>query len=210
MKFFKTAAVLLSVTVILVNSVSAEKLLVLKIGPMWPRVLLGGEKSTAWDASIISGLILDKKVAFGGGLDFLWNRNIKQTHETGNTYLVEQTERTLAFPLSAYLSITPFPDLVIYPGLSGQIGLNTMYFSHKEASDTAAASLQNENGWYMGFIGKIAADVHFNLGESTALFTGIEYQWSTPKLLSRKQDESRATYRKMSGIGIRMGLRAAF
>ena len=62
----------------------------------------------------------------------------------------------------------------------------------------------------MGFFWKIAADAMVNIGSSTALFAGFEYQWSKPKKLDSDEDESFFYRRDMSGIGIRMGFRAVF
>lgn len=188
---------------------NAENLMVLKIGPVWPRVLLNSEKPTAWDASFQSGALFDNIVAFGGGVDFLWNRNEKGIKIDENTFQLETKEKTLMFPITAFISITPVPDLIVQPVISGQIGLNTMYFSHEEKDPPIAdlePDLHNENGWYMGLIWKLALDASVRLGERTSVFAGFEYQWSKPKKLDEARDDI-YTIRNMSGVGIRMGLR---
>jgi hypothetical protein len=119
------------------------------------------------------------------------------------------------FPVTAYLSVTPIPDLFIQPCISGYIGLNTMYFSYK--SDSTSYTNQqtdsifsiDENGWYMGIIWKIAADAVVRLGESSGFYAGVEYQWSKPRKLGTN-DENLYIRRNMSGIGIRMGIKVSY
>lgn len=195
------------------SAAASENVVTLKIGPTWPRVLLGSEKATAWDASIMAGKAIDDKFTIGGGLDFLWNNRSSEIPEGANTYRLEMSEHSFMFPLSAYLAVTPFPDLIVYPCLSGQIGLNMMYFSHQEDStNTTGANpskdqLQKNNGFYLGFFWKIAADALFNIGEHSAVFAGLEYQHSNPKKVSNNDKSDLFTKRNMSGIGIRMGFR---
>ena len=188
---------------------SAERLFLLKIGPTWPKELQWSEKPTAWDGAIQSGLIFDRKVAFGGGIDFLWNVNKKAKPISGTIYRLEKVERTFMFPVSGFFSLDPVPDLLIHPCASIQIGLNTMYYSHKEDSDLPDTTLPNVDGWYMGFYLKIAADAIFNLGEQSGIFAGFEYQWSKPQKLGVDSGDLFAE-RNMSGVGIRMGFRVIY
>ncbi|MBN1307550.1 MAG: hypothetical protein JXA18_06515 [Chitinispirillaceae bacterium] len=194
------------------GSVSAyERVLTLKIGPTWPRALQWSEKPTAWDASVHSGIIVDRIIAIGGGVDFLWNVNEKTKPVRGNVYEREMIDRTFMFPVSGCLALTPIPDYKFHPCASVQAGLNTMYFSHEEKKKEQADPLPDfdENGWYMGFYLKIAADAIFNIGEQSGLFAGAEYQWSRPKKLNDK-DTDLFTKREMRGFGLRMGFRVLY
>ena len=212
-EMLQNSRIFLLTTVIFILSipVHSDKYIQLKIGPTWPVALRGSKKPTAWDASMHYGAIFERRVAIGGGLDFLWNNNNKDVRVSGNVYRREMTEKTFMFPISGYIALSPIPDYRFHPCISGQIGFNTMYFSHEDNSveeeDTLPA--YDENGWYIGFYWKIAADVIFNLGENTGLFVGLEYQWSNPEKVNDKKDDL-FTRRNMSGIGIRMGFRLIY
>lgn len=188
-------------------SVFSEKLLLIKMGPLWPRELLHSEKPTSWDASILVGGLIDRKVSIGAGFDFLWNQNKKEEQIQGNTYRLDMVEKTLMFPISGYLLLTPFSNRTVHPVISGQIGLNTMYFSHTEDStfDNNRDGTMNENGWYMGLYGKAAADAALKIGEKSTLFVGMDYQWSRPKKLGENNSKF-FQRRTMSGFGLRFGL----
>lgn len=188
---------------------SAERFLVMKIGPTWPKELQLTEKPTAWDGSLVTGLIVDQKIAFGGGVDFLWNVNRKTTKLEGNTYQIDKEEKTFMFPVSGYLAISPIPQFRVQPCISTQLGLNTMYYSSSKDTTGNRNGSRSENGWYMGFYWKIAADAVFNLGETSGLFAGLDYQFSKPKKLNVKSDDI-FTQRDMNGVGIRMGLRVMY
>jgi hypothetical protein len=191
----------------------AESQFSAKIGPAWPSSLWNTGKPTAWDAAVQTGAVFDKKVSIGGSLDFLWNNDAKETALGNETYQVTVTQRTFMFPLCGYLSITPLPDLVLSPCIGGYVGLNTMYFTYKGDSTRIATSTKvghvDGNGWYMGLIWKVAADAVLRIGESSALFAGLEYQWSKP----RKLGDSEGNFylrRNMSGLGIRMGVKVDY
>jgi hypothetical protein len=187
----------------------AEKCFELEIGPLWPRVLLDSKKPTSWNTAFKIGYSFDNIISLGGGVDFLWNRYNQEKNLGGNVYKTVTTEQTYMFPFSGFISITPLPDLKIQPCFSGQIGLNTMYFSHSEDSvqNGNNYSIIDENGWYMGVYWKIAADALFKLSKSSGIFTGVDYQWTRPRKLDRQQKDI-FTRRDMSGIGFRIGIRA--
>jgi hypothetical protein len=192
-------------------SLASDQAVILKIGPVWPRVLLGNDNSTAWDASILSGATFDDRVTIGGGVDFLWNYTSKETRINKNAYRVDMEEKTFMFPVSGYLSIAPFPDLPVGPSLSGQLGLNTMYYSrdeHKKDVTTPDTALIDESGWYMGLYWKLALDAIVALSENVGFFVGIDYQHARPKKLG-VDDHDKIVRRDMSGLGIRVGLNIA-
>ncbi|MBN1575566.1 MAG: hypothetical protein JW913_03385 [Chitinispirillaceae bacterium] len=208
----RTMVCLMITGMVIAGSVSAtERVLTLKIGPTWPQELQWSEKPTAWDASVQAGLTFDRTITIGGGLDFLWNVNEKEKRLGGNQYQRTMTDKTFMFPLSGFFALTPIPYYRFHPCVSVQAGLNTMYFSHKEKKieQEDTSSLGNENGWYMGFYLKIAADAIFNIGEQSGLFAGVEYQWSKPKKL-KKEDEDIFVRREMRGFGLRMGFRILY
>lgn len=207
----RVIAVLFSIS-FLIGIASAEQQFVLKIGPVWPVALWKSEKATAWDASVLGGLAIDRKVSFGGGVDFLWNVVSDEEHVSGNVYRRETTEKTFMIPLSGYVTVDPVPDLIVHPCVTAQVGVNMMYFSHAEdsiAQSGSASSLVDENGWYFGFYWKIAADAVYDLSEKSGVFAGFDYQWSQPKKIDINTSDL-YTKRNMGGIGIRMGLRVVF
>lgn len=194
---------LIIATVAFTADIHAEKAVTMKIGTVWPYDLLDNEKSTAWNASFQSGFIVDRKISFGAGLDFMWNVLTRERKSSGDALVFEEKKRMLSFPLSGFITLTPFPDLLIYPSLSGQVGFNTVYLSH-DSLDIDNKSL-SENEWYLGVIGKIAADAMYNLSEDVALLLGVEYQWSKPVHVPKDN-----TFKDMHGIGIRAGFRVIF
>ncbi len=199
--------VLLILSIVVVSKAS-DKSVVLKIGPVWPRVLMGTDHSAAWDATVITGATFDKRVTIGGGIDFLWNVYSQETRIRNNAYRVDMEEKTIMFPISGYLSLSPIPDFKVCPVLSGQLGLNTMYYSHKENKKevtTPDSALTDENGWYMGLYWKLALDAVVSLSENVGFFVGLDYQHSRPKKLGVDADDE-IVRRNMSGIGVRAGL----
>lgn len=207
----------LIVILLLLTISNAEKQFQVKIGPTWPSALWYTEKPTAWDASLQLGSVFDDKVAIGGAIDFLWNKDAREQKVNSYVSQVDILQRTFMFPVTAFLSITPAPDLFVQPCISGYIGLNTMYFSYKGDSydSTNTTILQRDtisidgNGWYMGLIWKVAADAVVKMGDNSGLFVGVEYQWSKPRKLGNN-DGNLYIRRNMSGVGIRLGIKVSY
>ena len=63
----------------------------------------------------------------------------------------------------------------------------------------------SKSGYYYGLIVKFGVDGLYNLGEQTAIFAGLEYQWADTK--TNSDNKGLFSRRDMSGIGIRMGFR---
>ena len=86
-----------------------------------------------------------------------------------------------------------------------------MYYSNRKDTLQENASVEgpDENGLYMGFYWKIAMDAVFNLGETSGLFAGIEYQFTRPKKITNK-DTGTFTQRDMNGFGLRFGVRLIY
>jgi hypothetical protein len=195
----------------MLSASASDKTVILKIGPTWPRELIGTDHSAAWDASVITGAIIDRRLTIGGGVDFLWNYYSKETKIQNNTYRKEKQEKTFMFPISGYLSLSPLPDLKVCPVLSGQLGLTTMYYTKDSLNNGKVINdtpYTDENGWYMGLYWKLALDAVVSLSENVGFFVGIDYQYSKPQQLGVK-DKNNVVKRDMSGIGIRAGLSVA-
>jgi hypothetical protein len=122
----------LIVVLLLLSLSNAEKQFQAKIGPTWPSALWYTEKPTAWDASLQFGSVFDDKVAIGGAIDFLWNKDAKEQKVNSYVSRVDVLQRTFMFPVTAFLSITPAPDLFVQPCISGYIGLkHNVFFLQK-------------------------------------------------------------------------------
>ena len=207
----KTAAIITMLILIgWKSSSAADRFIQLKIGPTWPKELQWSGKPTAGDGSIHMGLVVDKKIAFGGGVDFLWNVDKNPVHLGGNTYENGDVQKIFMVPVSGYLALSPIPQFRFHPCLSTQIGLNTMYYYSKSTEEESTGVEQyDENGWYMGFYWKIAGDVMFNLGNTSILFAGMEYQISRPDKLNVESDDI-FTELDMNGFGFRFGVRIVY
>jgi hypothetical protein len=204
--------IMLSMAVLLGLNVSsrAERFIQLKIGPTLPRALQWSQKPAAGDGSVHVGLIVDKKIAFGGGVDFLWNVYSKPVHLEGNTYKNGDVQKTFMFPISGFLALSPIPQFRVHPCISTQIGFNTMYYSSKTTKqENTGVQQYDENGWYMGFYWKIAADAGLNIGANSELFAGLEYQIARPKKINVERGDI-FTERNMNGVGFRFGVRLAY
>jgi hypothetical protein len=196
---------------ITVPSARADKLTILKIGPVWPIEMMQTERKTAGDATLIFGGIIDRKVAIGAGLDFLWNTNSEKESEE-NGYRLKMVERTFMFPLSGYIAITPIPDYMFHPCVSAQVGLNTLYY-YQQADTVRNENVDkgvDKNGLYMGLYVKVAADAIYNIGDHSGIFIGIDYQWSQPKKLNVEPGDLFPKDRRMNGLGLRVGFRLMY
>lgn len=199
-------------TVFTLNTCAVDKSLTLKFGPYWPEDLKHSERSTAFDWSVLSGISFDKTVTLGAGFDFIWNKSSKENKIAPHLFQEELLERTLMFPLTAFLSITPLPDFLVSPSIFGQAGIGFMHFSKKDiAIEEMIESIiphfipYDENGWYFGAVFKIAIDALINLSPQVSLFGGLDHLWSKPKKIKRS-DPHLFTRRNMNGWGFRCGI----
>jgi len=202
-------AALLLMTAGIAAGFATENLLVLKVGPSWPRQLQWSKLPTAGNASVLGGWIIDRKLSFGGGVDFLWNvnREVNRIPGKSNVYRIEQSQKSFMFPVSGFLAIDPVPALRVHPCASVQVGLNNLYYSN--SADSAADDIYRESGFYMGFFCKIAADAIYDLGEKSGLFAGLEYEWANTDRLGVKSSDIQIP-RDMSGFGLRAGFRVMY
>jgi len=173
---------------------ASEKLFSLKIGPTWPSAI-----STSWDGELLYGSIIDKKVGFGIAADFLWNTSSVEIDTGTGLKRTIWDESSYMFPIMGFILFDPVPQSMIHPVLKFEIGYNSLLYSRSQDTGIAAS------GYYYGLIIKIGADGLYNLGEQTAIFVGLDYQWADTR---NAANASGYFYRRdMSGIGIRMGFR---
>lgn len=207
---------LLLVSVIFVSTMG-ETLLSVKMGPSWPREVLGTDKPVAGHAEIGYGRVFDRIIGFGGEIDFLWNSvgtdsTYKDTLSTGDietANLPLTRDQRFMFPISGFLVIDPISHYLVHPVVKGTFGFNMMVKSAKEreVSGTGEGTMikSESNGFYYGIAGSLAADAVVSFAQTASAFVGLEYQWSR---LRKKVENSDAYYRpNMSGLGIRGGFR---
>jgi hypothetical protein len=190
------------------TSIHAENLINLKIGLYWPKELLNSDISVAGDAQAEYGIIVDRKVAFGAGVDFIWNTTTKDVAVGGGLYKPVKDEKTFMFPVTGFILLDPVPHLIVHPQIKYNIGYNSMIYSYNVKDNSA--TVYDRDGYYYGLLMKWALDGIFNLGEQSGIFAGIEYQLARTK--SAKQYETEAgedayMRRDMSGFGFRAGFR---
>ncbi len=181
----------------------AAPMLSLNIGTMWPQALLATGIPSG-DAEIEYGLMIDKKVAFGVAGDFLWNvRSQARIDASTDHYKITSEKKAFMFPAMGFLLIDPVPFLIVHPVAHVEIGYNSMYYVNRE--DTTSTNRQGTvSPYFMGLIVKAGADGLYNMGERSALFLGIEYQWAG---MQTTQTASGFDKLDMSGIEIRAGIR---
>ena len=188
----------LCVLFIVKNDVTAaEKLVSLKIGPVWPSAT-----STSWDGELMYGSFIDKKVGFGVAADILWNTNAVDSALPSGQLTTIRDESHYMFPIMGFLVFDPIPHAVVHPMLRFEIGYNSMIYNY---TSRIAETTPSRSGYYYGLIVKLGIDGLYNVGEQTAFFAGLEYQWANTR---NAADSAGRFYRRdMSGIGIRMGFR---
>ncbi len=191
----------------------AENLLSLKIGTTWPQALLNTGIPSG-DAELQYGIIVDRKIAFGVAGDFLWNTRSKDVQDTSTgKWHVLSADKSFMFPVLGFVMIDPVPNLIVHPSAQFQIGFNSMYSittgqnydTTKTPHDTTTTS---HSDYYYGLIMKAIVDANYNLGESSTIFLGVEYQWAGTK--TQSNTAGLFAKRDMSGIGLRAGFRVAF
>jgi hypothetical protein len=185
------------------SNAQAEKLFSMGIGMKWPQALLSSGIPTG-DADINYGAMIDHKVGFGLAADFLWNVQNKETRDsTGIHYRITNEQKTFMFPIMGFFLLDPIPNLVIHPVARFEIGYNSMIYSYKTLTDTSA--VKPLSPYFYGLIIKASLDGLYNLGERSALFLGLEFQWAGTSTTSNP--EGIFDKRDMSGIGLRAGFR---
>jgi hypothetical protein len=181
----------------------AEKLFSMKIGMIWPQVLLSTGIPSG-DAEINYGVLIDRKVGFGVATDFLWNIQNNETKDSsGIHFRITKEQKTFMFPIMGFFLIDPMPNLVIHPVGRFEIGYNSMIYSYKTLTDISA--VKPLSPYFYGLIMKASVDGLYTIGERSALFLGLEYQWAGTT--TTNNTEGLFDKRDMSGIGLRAGFR---
>ena len=183
------------------GSANAQTLFSLKIGPTWPQGLLS-TGTASWDAGLDYGIIVDKKVGFGFAADFLWNVRSHDSLTSQGTYQPKTEEQSFMFPIMGFFFIDPVPKLIVHPLARFEIGYNSMIRNVKtDSTDTKSLTV---SPYFYGLIIKVGADALYNIGENSAVFLGLEYQWAD----TRTNDTDKGFNRfDMSGVGIKAGFR---
>jgi hypothetical protein len=188
-------------------SIYAENMFSIKIGTTWPQALLSTGICSG-DAALEYGIIIDKKIAFGLASDFLWNTKSQDVRDSSSgQWRISHADKCFMFPIMAFFMIDPVPNLIVHPSAQFQIGYNSM-ISGTSGYNSAANKDTSQYNYFNGLIIKGIVDAGYNIGESSTLFLGLEYQWAETK--SVKINSPLFNKRDMSGIGLRAGFRVSF
>jgi hypothetical protein len=177
-----------------------------KLGPSWPEGRLK-MASPVFDIGLAYGLIVDRKVGFGLATDFLWSTKTSEVPSNG-LYKITSDEQFYMFPIMGFFLLDPMPDMVIHPVAHFNIGYNSMIYSVKMDSTSSAGNrpTSSVSPYYYGLIVKTGIDGLYNIGERSALFLGLEYQWAGTA--TKSNSENLFDKRDMSGLCLRFGFRA--
>ncbi len=176
-----------------------------QIGPQWPEDL----KGVAWNAGLESGAEFDQIITVGGGLNFLWKTEVSDSEDVSTTPVTKiDTSKTGRYmvPVYATLGIDPQPQLIVHPVLKIDVGLNTMYYSHREydRDKEKLVKADTSSGFYFGPFVRVGLEGVYDLGETVSARAGCSWSWSKVK----KNAENAGHYeRPMSGFGMCVGLR---
>ncbi len=121
--------------------------------------------------------------------------------------------KAFMFPVLGFVMIDPVPNLIVHPSAQFQIGYNSMYSvttgydTTGTGNDPTKRKEVSHSDYYYGLIMKAIVDANYNLGESSTIFLGVEYQWAGTK--TQSNTAGLFAKRDMSGIGLRAGFRVA-
>ena len=125
--------------------------------------------------------------------------------------VINEQEKSYMFPVYAFAYLDPLAYLGVHPATSFCVGYNSMVYNKdkKEDLDTTTQQLEprDSDGYYYGLFIKAAVDAIFNIGQSSGLFLGVEYQWAKVR---KKETANTYWIRNMGGVGIRGGLMMEF
>jgi hypothetical protein len=188
------------------NTNAYEKLLSLEIGPTWPSVI---SNRTSWNAEIMYGALIDRKLGFGVAGNFLWNTYSNEiTLESGKKYIASE-ESIFMYPIIGFILFDPASYLVVHPLFRFDIGYNSMSYNYKNivvgSKISENASLLPQSVYYYGLIVKIGVDGCYNLGDHASVFLGMEYRWANTR--TSEDDNGYFSRIDMSGLGIHAGAR---
>ncbi len=176
---------------------ASERLFSLQIGPSWPTIT-----SSAWNAEMMYGLFMDKKVGFGIAGDFLWNTRTQERDNPDGSKTTIKDESSYMYPVMGFILFDPLPFEVIHPLLNFKIGYNSLSYDLTMLNPDPKLP---HTGYYFGLIVKAGVDGVYNIGEQVAAFIGLEYQWADTK--TAKDSGGFFWRRDMSGAGLHIGFR---
>ncbi len=191
-----------------------------KFGPVWPReVVLAPEgTNTALDAGIEWGKFVADMIGIGGAVDFQWNRYVEMSDTAfadavdGSKITRSTIEREIKrylVPLTGWVAIDPMADQMVHPVLKGHFGVALMPHINQSYDNDGQKHKATNQGVYLGFYGRVAADAHINLGTDLAsVFIGADYQWANMRKRDWDNKAGKSYFHQdMSGFGIHIGLR---
>ncbi len=213
-KFSIRMAACAAAIVTVAATAGAENMMMLRFGALWPRKLLETDKPTAWDIGAQYGVMVDNKIAIGAGVDLLWNRTVdeKKVVDTADAnlelYRITRQEKTYMFPVYVFAYVDPFSRFIVHPAISFAAGYNSMVYRFDDEDELTQGKVKDHDpdGYYFGLYMKLAADALVNLGDNSALFAGVDYQWADVRS-AKKYDDGSYHRRDMGGIGLRAGVR---
>lgn len=186
---------------------TAENMFSVKIGTTWPQALLSTGICSG-DAALEYGIIIDKKIAFGLTGDFLWNTKRQDVRDSSSgQWRISHADNCFMFPVMAFFMLDPVPELIIHPSAQFQIGYNSMVSATTQYDTTQKKDITNSL-YYYGLIMKAIVDASYDIGEHSAVFLGVEYQWA--EVNTSSNTIGLFNKRDMSGIGLRAGFRVSF
>jgi hypothetical protein len=195
-------------------SINAENMVSIKIGTTWPQALLQTGICSG-DAALQYGMIIDKKISFGLVGDFLWNtKSLEVKDDSTGKWRIQHADKCFMFPVMAFFMLDPVPNLIVHPSAQFQIGYNSMvsittgYDTTGTGNDPAKRTETSQSDYYYGLIMKAIVDASYDIGENSAVFLGVEYQWAVTKTSNNKI--GLFNKRDMGGIGLRAGFRVIF
>jgi hypothetical protein len=191
---------------------AAENLLGARFNFVWPRDLLHTDKPTAFDVGLNYGIAVDRIFDIGAGVDFLWNRTVDEvrvdTVAGADIYEVTRKRQSYMFPVYVFIGFDPISKYRVHPAGTFSIGDNSMVYSYDDQEElTSGKAADNDpDGYYFGLYMKLALDALVNIGENSALFAGVDYQWADTR--SSKTEGNTYWRRDMGGVGVRLGIKA--
>lgn len=201
-----SAALITTVLGMCLSPCFGQRILEFKLGPSWPQARLN-MGSPVFDVGLAYGLIVDRKVGFGLATDFLWGTKTSEIQDTSTSHWkITSDEQFYMFPIMGFFMFDPIPDKVIHPVVRFNIGYNSMIYSvtTDSSSNTGSKPVAAVNPYFNGLIVKTGADAYYNIGERSALFLGLEYQWANTKTTA---SGNLFDMRDMSGLCLHLGFR---
>jgi hypothetical protein len=181
---------------------AAEDLFTAQVGFAWPEALATAAPSG--DAELAYGYIVDRKLAYGLAADLLWNVQTTTVPVEGYHFQTISDQQVYMFPIMFFVQVDPLPDLLFHPVAHFDIGYNSMIFSYT-GIDSTTGSKTPLSPYFNGLIVKFGIDELYNMGNRSALYLGLEYQWA--KTSTTSNAEGIFDMRNMSGLGLSAGFR---